>query len=171
MTRHGTCYCGKVSITVKGPPKACSICHCGICRSLTGAPFSVQSLHAQCDMDCNTPEADLWALSTSKQVTRFRCKECASPIYASLGKNGKMVAVARSILFRRGGMEEDHKPPANGEVDESVQDATIQKAYIETFQPAHHMYYADRTMNVLDDLPKYVGTSTPGKGVLWKPSK
>jgi len=172
MTRYGTCYCGKVSVTVRGPPKACSICHCGICRSLTGAPFSVQSLHTQSDMDCNTAESGLWSLSTSKQVIRFRCKDCASPIYASLGKKGQVVAVPRSILFRQGGMEEHHVV-ANGDdnYEDVVPDTSITKAYIGTFQPTHHMYYGDRTMDVLDDLPKYVGTSTPGKGILWKPNE
>ena len=157
VTRQGKCYCGKVSISVTGPPVMCSICHCSICRSLTGAPFSAQSLHARSNMECNTPEDALWAQSTSKPVTRYRCRECASPMYASLGK-GKMVAIPLSVLFRRG-MDEN---PTSDDLAES--DAAL-------FQPTHHMYYADRIMNVPDELPKYVGTSAPGRGVLWTPKE
>jgi hypothetical protein len=157
LTRQGTCHCGKVSVTVTGSPRACSICHCSVCRSLTGAPFSIQSLHARQNMECNTPESDLWAVSTSKQVTRLRCKECGSPVYGSLG-NGKMVAVPRSILFRKG--KELEETREDGDVD-------AQRAHAATFAPTHHMYYADRTIDINDELPKYVGTSTPGRGVLW----
>ena len=41
----------------------------------------------------------------------------------------------------------------------------------DAFKPTHHMYYASRIMNVDDDLPKYVGTSQPGRGVLWTPDE
>ena len=90
-----------------------------------------------------------------------------SPIYASLGKNGKLVAVPRSILFRQGVEQEQD----DGDDGVGQDEAELQKAYIQTFQPTHHMYYADRTMNIPDDLPKYVGTSTPGRGVLWTPKE
>ena len=147
--RHGSCLCGKVSLTVTGRPRSCSACHCSVCRSLTGAPFSVQSLHARSNVVCNTSEPELWSLVTSPHVTRYRCRDCGSPVYATLGAGSgrKIVAVPQSILFRQG----------------------KSKDLSSDFQPIHHIYYANRVMDVNDALPKYVGTSAPGRGVLWTP--
>ena len=44
VTRTGTCLCGAVSVVLTGKPTAVSICHCVICRKLSGAPFSAQAL-------------------------------------------------------------------------------------------------------------------------------
>ena len=143
--RHGSCFCGKVSLTVTGRPRSCSACHCSVCRSLTGAPFSVQSLHARSNVVCNTSEPELWSLATSPHVTRYRCRDCGSPVYATLGAGSgrKIVAVPQSILFREGKF----------------------KDLSSDFQPMHHIYYANRVIDVNDALPKYVGTSAPGRGV------
>lgn len=102
------------------------------------------------------------ALTTSKRVTRFRCPDCASPLYAALG-GGHTVAVPRSLLFRRG-LEEELQDSSNGK-----EDAALRRGFAASFHPTHHMYYANRTLDMYDDLPKYVGTSTPGRGVLWQP--
>lgn len=38
------------------------------------------------------------------------------------------------------------------------------------YEPTHHMYYGSRIIDVIDDLPKFVGAGQPGgKGVLWTP--
>ena len=146
-TLTGTCFCQKVTVRVTGKPTACSICHCQICRSLTGSAFSVQSLHRAANFECNTKEEDLWSIETSKQVQRFRCRGCGSPVYASLG-GGKTFAVPRSLLFRP---------------DDKRQMEVLNQFY----NPSHHMYYSDRSMDVNDNLPKFVGTSFPGKAVVW----
>mmetsp|Transcript_45549 Transcript_45549/g.138427 ORF Transcript_45549/g.138427 Transcript_45549/m.138427 type:complete len:169 (+) Transcript_45549:72-578(+) len=142
--RCGSCYCGKVDVKVTGKPISVSICHCTICQRLNGAPFGIQSLHRAQNISINRDPDDLWSIQTSKHVVRYRCKDCGSPVFATLGR-GKTYAVPRTILF-----QDKYKP--GEDVD---------------YRPTHHMYYASRIIDVDDEIPKYIGTSRPGCGVLW----
>ena len=44
MQRRITCFCNDVQTVVRGKPVGYSFCHCSICRSITGAPFSANVL-------------------------------------------------------------------------------------------------------------------------------
>ena len=112
-TRSGSCFCGAIVVALTGTPAAVSICHCVNCRKLSGAPFTAQALakatavevrsarDAEMDQMVFSPGGDadayLTAFSSSAAVDRYRCKECGSPVYASLAK-GKMAAVPLSML-------------------------------------------------------------------------
>lgn len=141
---NASCYCGKVQMEIRGLPVSVSICHCTVCRRLSGGVYSQQSLHSQKNFTCEATENDLWSIQTSPNVTRYRCKECGSPVYATLGK-GKTYVVPRSALIN---IAKDDK----------------------SFAPTHHMHYKQRMISVEDDLPKFVGTSTPGRAEVWNPS-
>jgi hypothetical protein len=145
--RSGTCYCGAVEVAVTGKPLSVSICHCTTCQKLGGGPFGVQSLHRQTNFKINKPPEELWSLQSSKHVTRYRCQTCGSPVYATLS-GGKTFVVPRTMLFQ-------DKKKANDNYDDD-------------YRPRHHMYYGSRIIDVNDDLPKYVGSSHPTRGVLWK---
>ena len=141
---NASCYCGKIQMEIRGRPVAVSICHCTVCRRLSGGAFSIQSLHSKNNFSCAAEEVDLWSIQSSPNVTRYRCKECGSPVYATLGK-GKTYVVPRSAL-------------TNVAKDD------------ECFAPTHHMHYKQRVIDVEDELPKYVGTSTPGRAEVWNQS-
>ena len=143
----GKCFCEKVVVQVSGKPTSASICHCSICRSLTGSPFSVQSLHRPEDFQCNLRESELWVIKTSKHAQRFRCRDCGSPVFASI-MNGKTYAVPQSVFLQ---------------CKQEERQAVIKKY----FSPTHHMYYSNRSMDIDDNLPKYVGTSFPGRAIPW----
>ena len=68
----------------------------------------------------------LTSLATSKHVTRHRCAECSSPVYAAMGKQRVVVPLS---LF---------SPPLP-----------------EAWKPQHHLYYDRRVVDVPDDLPKF----------------
>ena len=153
VTRTGTCLCGAVSVVLTGKPTAVSMCHCVICRKLSGAPFSAQALvkatqvavvandssHGGDAADSSTlPQ--LTSYVSSPAVERHRCASCQSPVYATLAK-GKMAAVPLAML------------------DAVRDDAAM--------APTHHMYYADRIMDVPDHLPKYV-KSAGRQAELWR---
>ena len=159
VTRTGTCLCGAVSVVLTGKPTAVSICHCVICRKLSGAPFSAQALvkatqvavvandeQSMSDAASKSHAADsstlpqLTSYASSPAVERHRCASCQSPVYATLAK-GKMAAVPLAML------------------DAARDDAAM--------APTHHMYYADRIMDVPDHLPKYV-KSAGRQAELWK---
>lgn len=152
-TRSGRCFCGKVCVTLTGAPTAVSICHCVNCRKLSGAPFTAQALVKGTQVEVRRDEGvdELVGFASSPAVERFRCPECLSPVYASLNK-GKMAAVPLSIL--NGGDADADCGGGDGDVVEPPLKAT------------HHMYYADRIIDVPDDLPKYV-KSAGRQAELW----
>ena len=85
VVRSGTCFCEHAKVTVTGSPVAVSICHCTICRKLSGAPFSVQAL-CKAEQVKIEHEGEPTATASSANVDRCRCAKCGSPIYASLMK-------------------------------------------------------------------------------------
>ena len=156
--RVGTCFCGKVTVTLTGTPTAVSVCHCVNCRKLSGAPFTAQALVKGPQVEVKRDDAvgELVGFASSPAVERFRCPECMSPVYASLSK-GKMAAVPLSILngAGAGGGGGDDGGASDGA--EGGGGATA----AEPLKASHHMYYADRIMDCPDDLPKYVKVGRP----------
>jgi hypothetical protein len=75
---------------------------------------------------------------------RYRCKQCGSPVYASLFK-GKVQAIPLSMIAP---LAED------GDV-------------LPALAPQLHMHYEMRITDVRDDLPKFVGSAN--KKQLWTP--
>jgi hypothetical protein len=137
---HVHCYCGAVSLVVRGPPTiGRSLCHCSICRRLSGAPFSYNGLWpAEC-VELVQGEESLQPLQTSRRVERIRCERCGGPVMAKLG-GGKVIAMPMPIFDKE----------------------TLRRP---DFRPQHHQYYADRVIDVPDALPKYVAST---KGELWR---
>ena len=44
MTHIGKCFCGAVSLEVKGDPEGMGYCHCRSCRSWSGGPVNAFTL-------------------------------------------------------------------------------------------------------------------------------
>lgn len=89
--RSGTCFCEHARVTVTGAPVAVSICHCSICRKLSGAPFSMQAL-CKAEQVRVEHDGEPETMASSANVERCRCIKCGSPIYASLMKVRKLNA-------------------------------------------------------------------------------
>ena len=91
---RASCYCGAVHVVVADADAATSssICHCSVCRRLSGAPFLANVLFKRSNValdggDGAALAADALAeVKTSKHVARYRCASCASPVLATLGK-------------------------------------------------------------------------------------
>ena len=131
MGKAFKCFCGEVVVEVRGPPDVCSFCHCSICRRTTGAPFSANALFKKANTDV---DGETTGFFTSKHVSRFRCRKCACPVYATIGKKTIVVPLAAFEWGEEGSQIED---PA--------------------WKPQHHLHYGMRIFDVADDLPKYVG--------------
>jgi hypothetical protein len=130
-----------------------SICHCVNCRKLSGAPFTAQALvkGTQVEVQRNDGVGELVGFASSPAVQRFRCPECLSPVYASLGK-GKMAAVPLSLLNGSGGKGTDAAEAELGAAAAAAEGS----GSAPPLQASHHMYYSDRILDCPDDLPKYV---------------
>jgi hypothetical protein len=131
----GACYCGAVSVRIAGEPSGASFCHCTICRRLSGAPHMAIALApvAQVVIDGKTIEQ-----ITSKNVLRYRCAHCHSPVAAVMA--GRTAALPLGIFDFPGGAPD-------------------------SWRPQHHMYYDSRVLDAHDDLPKYAGST---RGPLWE---
>jgi hypothetical protein len=78
MTR-GQCLCGAVQIEISGPLSAPSLCHCGQCRRLHGAPGAYTS--APISSYRLTGEENLnWYRSSPKAEQAF-CRKCGSKLF------------------------------------------------------------------------------------------
>lgn len=127
-----SCFCGAVRLRIvsAASPIATSICHCSNCRRLSGAPFLSNVILPADALAVTSADGaaspDLLEQATSKQVTRKRCAKCYAPVFASLGKARVVVP---SSLFA--------------------------SPHPESWKPQHHLYYASRTLDMKDDLPKY----------------
>ncbi|CAE7262531.1 KINB2, partial [Symbiodinium pilosum] len=87
--REFPCYCGAVMTRVTGDPISVSICHCSICRRLSGAPFVASAVFRPERVELRSREGgepELFELQTSKQVVRQRCAACGAPLCGRLGR-------------------------------------------------------------------------------------
>lgn len=123
------CWCGATSLTIapSSEPQSVSVCHCGTCRRLSGAPFLSSVMLASDAVEISS-DAALIEQQTSKHVTRKRCSRCYAPVLATLGPQRVVVPAA---LFCREQLERDG------------------------WRPMHHLHYDARIMDVDDGLPKY----------------
>ena len=141
VARRATCFCGRCAATVRDESKiaSTSICHCSICRRLTGAPFLANVLtppdnvvlEARADdaSEYAVVEPDALAgLKTSKNVVRYRCPTCASPLVATLKLGKQHLRAVPLALFPR-----PHPP---------------------NWAPQHHFHYDDRVVDVPDGVVK-----------------
>jgi len=129
----GQCHCGEIKINCYSAARAVSYCHCSVCRQLSGSPFSCQALFDAEEVQMLLePGANLTSLQTSKGVERMRCASCMAPV-RGLVLGGKVAAIPLGLLCSwRTGTESP-------------------------LRPMHHLYYANRVMDLRDGLPKYVG--------------
>ncbi|CAK9106234.1 unnamed protein product [Durusdinium trenchii] len=139
--RESRCFCGAVITEVRGDPAAVSICHCSVCRRLSGAPFVASAIFLPQRVTVKSDkgsEPQLVELKTSKQVSRLRCAVCSAPVAGRLGQ--RFVALPWAGFMKPG----DKVP--------------------EAWTPSHHLHYDSRVMDVEDDLIKYRARS---RGPVW----
>lgn len=117
-----------------GPPLGAMYCHCSICRRSTGAPFIMVGLWAP-DKVRITEGEPLAKQKTSDMLERHFCPDCGAAIFNAV----------RTARFDANNV----MLPLLDERD----DAT---------RPTHHIYYADRVMDVPDELPKFDAFGRPG---------
>lgn len=132
---QGACHCGAVTFSLEGPPNYAVYCHCSVCRRSTGAPFVMAGSWSPEALTMGEG-ATTASRATSSYLTRVRCAECGAALYNQI-RSGKMQAenVMLPLLEDRAGIE-----------------------------PTHHIYYADRVMDVADELPKFDAFGIPKKG-------
>ena len=122
----GSCYCGAVTVTVKGPPAAAGYCHCLECRKWHSAPINAFGIWSNDNVTIEGPTTTSTVSEVSGRVSCSKCGGCIANLKPTMG----MTAVYPMTLA---GPEDTFK-----------------------FEPAFHIFYEERVMDVSDGLPKFV---------------
>ncbi len=130
---EGTCACGGVRVRITAKPVDSCYCHCSICRRSTGAPLVAVVVIPAGGMEVELAEGvELVPRATSNYLTRHHCSRCGAAIYNRVQGRKRYVDNVLAGLF-------EHRFPMD-----------------------RHIYYADRVLDVADDLPKHDG---------WEPAR
>jgi hypothetical protein len=128
MQRYeGECHCGRVRFELEGPPMAAFCCHCTVCRRSIGCPYILVGMW-QPERARIAKGAPLLERTTSPWLTRHRCPDCGAAIYNAVSTKS---FVASNFML-----------PLLLERDDAV-------------RPTHHIFYADRMVDIDDGLPKF----------------
>ena len=76
---HGSCLCGAVRFTVRGPLAAPSACHCSICRKISGH-FEASTDIPRKAISIEGAEHVTWYQSSEK-VRRGFCRHCGANLF------------------------------------------------------------------------------------------
>ena len=95
IKRTASCYCGQLSIEVRGEPQGVGLCHCLACQQRTGSVFAaLAGFRAPFKITGNATEF----VRTGDQGAKFRfrfCPVCGSNVFhTEEGHEGKSVAIA-----------------------------------------------------------------------------
>jgi hypothetical protein len=78
---HGGCACGQVLYEVCSTPLQVVACHCRLCRSMNGAPFSAYAVVRQKDFRLTAGEVSSY--QATERTTKHFCRACGTPIFNS----------------------------------------------------------------------------------------
>jgi hypothetical protein len=102
---NGQCLCGAIHLTITGPMRDISVCHCGQCRRWHGhAPGYSKARWA--DIAITGREHLRW-FQSSPEARRGFCDACGSSLFWEV-TGGDAVAVAAGILDSPTGLRERH---------------------------------------------------------------
>ena len=76
----GRCYCGKIEISAPAEPQVVTYCHCKDCKRASGAPIAAFAGFAVKDVSFEPPLSTY--ASVAKDVKRWFCPDCGSPVAA-----------------------------------------------------------------------------------------
>lgn len=137
----GTCSCKKVEFETRGDPLFTQYCHCHKCRSFTSQSVRKEDKRGYSHTAAYLRDhfeimkgADNLEEHPVKNSYLYLCKNCKSLIY---------------------GISQD-KSQQQG-IGINVSNFSFKEARLpESFNPIRHVYYGDRTVDMDDDLPKFV---------------
>jgi hypothetical protein len=79
----GSCECGQIQYKVAGPVLQVVACHCALCRSMTGAPFSSYVVVNEKHFAVTSGHEILANYAVTERTKRHFCVTCGTPIFNS----------------------------------------------------------------------------------------
>lgn len=102
-THQGSCFCGAVTIDAEGEPLEMGYCHCGDCRSYSGAPLVAFALWRREQVRVTRGEALLGGINKTGMSHRRFCTKCGGHLmteHPGLGFTDVYAAKLPSLAFR-----------------------------------------------------------------------
>jgi len=78
----GRCLCGQVRFEFDSQPTDVSICHCSLCRRMTGTAFGVYARVPATSLNVISGAAQLNSYDVTEKLSMLSCRNCGSYIYA-----------------------------------------------------------------------------------------
>ena len=79
----GSCKCGEIGFNVDGPALQIVTCHCGMCRSLTGAAFSTYVVVREEHFTVTAGLEKLANYEVTDKTRRYFCRACGTSLFNS----------------------------------------------------------------------------------------
>jgi hypothetical protein len=142
MSTTGHCLCGAICYAFDGEPVEALHCHCGDCRRHTAAPVSTFVMVERTKLRFVQGEPAVFA--SSPGVRRSFCGRCGSPI----------------------AYESDRRPEIVDLFIGTLDDPAAVK-------PSRHVFVAEQMpwLEVLDDLPRFAGSSRGTQPIRYGPKR
>jgi hypothetical protein len=102
-THKGRCFCGAVEIAVTGAPVEMGFCHCGSCRSYTGAPLVAFVLFKAENVKVTKGAEAIGRFQKSEMSERQFCTKCGGHImtgHPTLGFTDVYAAAIPTVSFK-----------------------------------------------------------------------
>jgi len=77
----GGCTCGEIQYEIAGPALQIVACHCGMCRSMTGAPCSSYVVVREGDFKLASTSQAPASYEVTERTRRHFCRRCGTPIF------------------------------------------------------------------------------------------
>jgi hypothetical protein len=139
---HGGCFCGAVRYKLSAPAQFTMVCHCSICRRLQASAMGAPATFFPADaLEITSGEQHVREFLSPRNYSRMFCDQCGTRLWMGFDKCDlqiPMVAVYTTNLD-----DVRHSDGLHGAYD-----------------PAQHVFYADRLYDCLDGKPKFVDMAT-----------
>jgi hypothetical protein len=102
-THAGACFCGAVEIEATGAPEEMGYCHCGSCRSYSGAPVSTFILWKAENVKVTEGAEFLSRFNKTGMSDRQFCTRCGGHImtgHSTFGLTDVYAPVLPTVTFR-----------------------------------------------------------------------
>jgi hypothetical protein len=102
-THKGRCFCGAVEIAVTGAPEEMGFCHCGSCRSYTGAPLVAFVLFKAENVKVTKGAEAIGRFRKSDMSERQFCTRCGGHLmtdHPTLGFTDVYAAAIPTVPFK-----------------------------------------------------------------------
>ena len=102
-THKGRCFCGAVEIAVTGAPEEMGYCHCGSCRSYTGAPLVAFVLFKAENVKVTKGAEVIGRFQKSEMSERQFCTRCGGNLmtgHPTLGFTDVYAAAIPTVSFQ-----------------------------------------------------------------------